>query len=321
MTNYTNESNKNLVWHGVLFNFARQMKKNCAVTIGFFDGVHRGHRYLLNQLDEFASSNGREPVAVTFDRHPGVIVRGDHAPLLLTTQEEKLSLLSNAFKGEIVVLPFTREMSEMTAKQFMESVLRDKLNADFLLMGYNHRFGHGGGTAEEYKAWGTETGIEVCVADALEGEMVSSSRIRSLICLGKIVEANALLGYPYFLTGKVTAGKKIGREIGFPTANLLVPEQKLVPACGVYSVLVSLPDGTKRGGMLCIGHRPTVEPDGDISVEVNIFDYDNNLYEEQLTVEFIDKMRDETQFSSLDALKRQLMHDAVSARAIIGKMT
>jgi riboflavin kinase/FMN adenylyltransferase len=295
------------------------MRKGYAVTIGFFDGVHRGHRFLLQQLEKLAVDNGLSAMAVTFDRHPRQVVCEGFVPSLLTTQEEKLALLSKAFGGEVVVLPFTSELSSLTAKEFMQSVLREKLNAELLLMGYNHRFGHGGGTPEEYTEWGRETGIEVCMAKALEGEKVSSSRIRNLISLGEMEKASTMLGYPYFLTGKVTSGKQIGRKIGFPTANLNCSEQKLLPACGAYAVWIELPDGTKRGGMLCIGHRPTVEPNGNISVEAHIFDFNDNLYGEQISVDFIGKLRDERYFASLEELKHQLTHDAASAREIINR--
>lgn len=293
------------------------MNKGFAATIGFFDGVHRGHRYLLQQLEELAAANDLSPIAVTFDCHPRTVVQKDFVPSLLTTQEEKLALLSEVFKGEVVVLPFTQELSALSAKEFMESVLRDKLNAKLLLMGYNHHFGHGGGTHEDYEAWGRETGIKVCLAEALSGEKVSSSRIRSLIGLGEMEKANEMLGYPYFLTGKVTKGKQIGRQIGFPTANLLTAEHKLLPVCGVYAVWVRMPDGTKKGGMLCIGHRPTVEENGKISVEVHIFDFNGNLYGESISIDFIGKLRDERHFDSLQSLQQQLNLDAVSVKEMI----
>lgn len=296
------------------------MNKGCAVTIGFFDGVHRGHRYLLQQLEELAAMNNLLPVCVTFDRHPRTVVMNDFIPSLLTTQEEKQNLLSKAFNGKVVVLPFTEELCVLTAKEFMQQVLREKLNTEILLMGYNHRFGHGGGTQEEYAAWGAETGIKVCVAQALNGEKVSSSRIRSLISDGDIEGANAMLGYPYFLTGRVTGGKQIGRQIGFPTANLTIPEQKLLPACGVYAVWVIMPDGTRRGGMLCIGHRPTIETNGEISVEAHIFDFSGNLYGASISLEFIGKLRDEQHFASLDALQQQLAIDATSAQDMIRRL-
>ena len=295
------------------------MKKGCAVTIGFFDGVHRGHRYLLQQLEDLATANGLSAVAVTFDRHPRTVVNDDFIPSLLTTQEEKLSLLSRTFNGKVVVLPFTKELSTMTAKEFMQSELRDKQDTELLLMGYNHQFGHGGGTTEEYIAWGKETGIKVCIADALDGEKVSSSKIRNLINKGDIEGANTMLGYQYFLEGEVTGGKQIGRQIGFPTANLSLPAQKLLPACGVYAVRVVMPDGTKRGGMLCIGHRPTIETNGEVSIEVNILDFIGKLYGEHLRLELIGKLREERQFSSLDALQQQLTLDAAAAREIIGR--
>ena len=293
------------------------MRKGFALTIGFFDGVHQGHRYLLQQLEELAAANGLSAAAVTFDRHPRTVVQPNFVPSLLTTQEEKLDLLSKAFSGKIIVLPFTQELSEMTAKEFMQNILRDKLNAELLLMGYNHRFGHGGGNPENYVTWGHETGIKVCLAKALAGEKVSSSRIRNLISLGDVKKANNLLGYPYFLTGEVTEGKQIGRQIGFPTANLTLPEQKLMPACGVYAVWVTMPDHSRRGGMLCIGHRPTVEQNGEISVEVHIFDFNGNLYGTSISIDFIEKLRDERHFDSLEELQKQLILDAALAQETI----
>ena len=293
------------------------MRKGFALTIGFFDGVHQGHRYLLQQLEELAAANGLSAAAVTFDRHPRTVVQSDFVPSLLTTQEEKLALLSRAFSGKIIVLPFTQELSEMTAKEFMQNILRERLNAELLLMGYNHRFGHGGGNPEDYVTWGQETGIKVCLAKALAGEKVSSSRIRNLISLGEVKRANNLLGYPYFLTGKVTEGKQIGRQIGFPTANLTLPEQKLMPACGVYAVWVTMPYHSKRGGMLCIGHRPTVEQNGEISVEVHIFDFNGDLYGTSISIDFIEKLRDERHFDSLEELHKQLILDAALAQETI----
>lgn len=293
------------------------MRKGFALTIGFFDGVHQGHRYLLQQLEELAAANGLSAAALTFDRHPRTVVQPNFVPSLLTTQEEKLDLLSKAFSGKIIVLPFTQELSEMTAKEFMQNILREKLNAELLLMGYNHRFGHGGGNPEDYVTWGHETGIKVCLAKALAGEKVSSSRIRNLISLGDVKKANNLLGYPYFLTGEVTEGKQIGRQIGFPTANLTLPEQKLMPACGVYAVWVTMPDHSRRGGMLCIGHRPTVEQNGEISVEVHIFDFNGNLYGTSISIDFIEKLRDERHFDSLEELQKQLMLDAALAQETI----
>lgn len=293
------------------------MKKGFAVTIGFFDGVHKGHRFLLRQLEEHAAANDLRAAVVTFDQHPRTVVQKDFVPALLTTQEEKLTLLSEAFDGEIVVLPFTQELSVMTAKEFMQVVLRDKLNTELLLMGYNHRFGHGGGTKEEYLTWGKEVGIEVCLAEGLAGEKVSSSRIRNLICLGEMQKANDLLGYPYFIAGKVVEGKQIGRQMGFPTANVSLPKEKLLPACGVYAVWVTMPDGTRRGGMLCIGHRPTIEENGEISVEVHVFDFEGNLYDTSISIDFIEKLRDEQHFDSLDTLQQQLMLDAASVRELI----
>lgn len=295
------------------------MKTGLAVTIGFFDGVHLGHAFLLRQLEQLADAKHLEATAVTFDRHPKTVVKGDFIPSLLTTQEEKLDRLSTAFGGKVVVLPFTKELSELSAKAFMQSILCERLGTKFLLMGYNHRFGHDGGTMEEYTEWGKELGIEVRRAEPLDGEKVSSSRIRNLLISGEIDRANAMLGYPYFLSGTVVGGKQIGRQIGFPTANICAPREKLIPANGVYAVEVTLPDGTKRGGMLSIGRRPTIEKNGEISIETHIFDYSGNLYGESISAHFIGKLRNEQHFSSLQELQHQLTEDAASAKAMIEK--
>lgn len=290
--------------------------KECAVTIGFFDGVHLGHRCLLRQLEELATARGLVPVAVTFDRHPLEVVGNGYMPSLLNTAAEKAARLGASFGGEVVVLPFTKELSRMSAREFMQSVLRDKLHASVLLMGYDHHFGHGGGTPEQYAAWGKEVGIEVRQAMVLEGEKVSSSLIRRHITEGLIAEANKLLGYTYYIYGEVTEGKQIGRQMGFPTANIVLPEHKLCPGCGVYAAIATLPDGTRHGSMLCIGHRPTVEDAGAISIEAHIFDFTGDLYGQNVRLELIGRLRDERRLDSLEALQQQLTIDAREARQI-----
>jgi len=290
------------------------MNKGLAVTIGFFDGVHLGHAFLLHQLEVLAAEKGLEPAAVTFDRHPKAVLGTECPPSLLTTQQEKLALLAQTFAGTVTVLPFTQELSRLTAREFMQTVLCQRLHTRFLLMGYNHRFGHGGGTMDDYIAWGKELGITVCRAEPLEGEKVSSSRIRTLLASGEIEKANAMLGHPYFLTGTVVRGKQIGRQIGFPTANISAPPHKLIPASGAYAVEVSLPDGSKRSGMLSIGRRPTIENNGEISIEVHILDFEGCLYNSTISAHFIGKIRDEQHFPSLLELQRQLHKDALAAR-------
>lgn len=293
------------------------MNKPSAVTIGFFDGVHRGHRCLLRQLEGLAAERGLLPVAVTFDRHPMEVVRPEGSPSLLTTAEEKARLLHAAFSGQTVILPFTPELGALSAQSFMLEVLRRCFGTEVLLMGYDHRFGHGGGTPVQYVEWGKEAGIEVVQAHVLSGEKVSSSRIRRAIAEGCIEEANRLLGYTYFIGGTVTHGKQIGRTIGFPTANLRTEEHKLLPGCGVYAVRVTLPDGNCKGGMLCIGHRPTVETAGNISIEVNIFDFNGDLYGSNLRLDIVARLREERAFGSLRSLKQQLTKDAAAARLMI----
>lgn len=293
------------------------MNKQCAVTIGFFDGVHRGHRCLLRQLEGLAAERGLLPVAVTFDRHPMEVIRPECSPALLTTAEEKSRLLHSAFSGKTAILSFTPALGALSAQSFMQNVLRRQFDTAVLLMGYDHNFGHGGGTPAQYVEWGKEAGIEVVQAHVLNGEKVSSSRIRRLIAEGCIEEANRLLGYSYFIGGTVIRGKQIGRTIGFPTANLHTAEHKLLPGCGVYAVRATLPDGICKGGMLCIGHRPTVETAGNISIEANIFDFNGDLYGSYLRLDIVERLREERAFNSLCSLKQQLSKDAAAAKRMI----
>lgn len=283
-------------------------------TIGFFDGVHRGHQCLVGQLREHAERLGMKSMLVTFDRHPRQVLHADYVPGLLSTLEEKVGLLRQTGVDEVRVLHFTPEMAGMDARQFMRDVLAGELGVAVLLMGYDHHFGHGGGTFPEYCEWGREAGIQVVLATELPGERVSSSVIRRMLSSGDVTGAERLLGRGYVLSGRVVAGHHVGHSLGFPTANLALPGEKLVPACGVYAVRVTLPDGQMRGGMLCIGSRPTLRNGGDVSVEVNIFDFQGNLYDQEISVTFVARLRDERAFPSVEDLRSQLARDEEEAR-------
>ncbi len=286
-------------------------------TIGFFDGVHRGHLCLIQQLLEEARKRGLKSLLVTFDRHPRTVVSPGHVPTLLTTLEEKEGLLRRTGVDEIAVLPFTHEMSCLSAREFMEQVLRRELNVQVLILGYDHAFGHGGGSLNDYVRWGKETGIEVLRAHELEDVMVSSSKCRRLLEAGDVKGAAEMLGRPYSLSGEVVRGFHVGHELGFPTANLQADADKLIPAYGAYAVWATLEDGERHGGMLNIGNRPTIGNGETMSIEVNLLDYEGNLYGQRMTVEFVGRLRDERRFASRDELMQQLAQDEEATKILL----
>ena len=281
-----------------------------AATIGFFDGVHRGHLFLINQMCSLAKAQGMESVIITFDRHPREVIQTDYVPQLLSLSTEKLFLLHKSGVDGVEVLHFTKEMSEWSASEFMTRVLKEQLGISTLVMGYDHRFGHDGGSHEDYIRWGKECGIDVVLAGELEEEKVSSSRIRSLLKEGQLAEANGLLGYDYPLSGTVVKGHQIGRHLGFPTANLRIPQEKLLPADGVYAGQAMLSDGEACPAVLNIGHRPTMQNGMDVTVEVHLINFSDDLYGKEMQVKLMVRIRDEQQFSSIDELRVQIQKDA-----------
>ena len=216
----------------------------------------------------------------------------------------------------IAILPFTLELSRLSAREFMEQVLRRELGVEVLILGYDHAFGHGGGSLDDYVRWGRETGIEVVRAHELSSLMVSSSKCRRLIEEGDVRGASEMLGRFYTLSGEVVRGFHVGHELGFPTANLQVDAEKVMPRNGAYAVWATLADGERHGGMLNIGTRPTIGNGETTSVEVNLLDYDGNLYDQRLTVEFVARLRDERRFDSRSELMSQLALDEAAAREL-----
>lgn len=287
-------------------------------SIGFFDGVHRGHLCLIEQLRDEAGRRGMGSLLVTFDRHPRTVLSPSQVPPLLTTLEEKERLLRETGVSEIAILPFTLELSRLSAREFMEQVLRRELGVEVLILGYDHAFGHGGGSLDDYVRWGRETGIEVVRAHELSSLMVSSSKCRRLIEEGDVRGAAEMLGRFYTLSGEVVRGFHVGHELGFPTANLQVDAEKVMPRNGAYAVWATLADGERHGGMLNIGTRPTIGNGETTSVEVNLLDYDGNLYDQRLMVEFVARLRDERRFDSRGELMSQLALDEAAARELLG---
>lgn len=288
-------------------------------TIGFFDGVHRGHRYLLDLLAKWKNQRGflRSQI-VTFAEHPRAVLCSDYVPALLSTSDEKVALLRQTSVDYVEMMHFTPSLSKLSARAFMEQILRDQLGVRLLVMGYDHHFGHGGGEWADYVRWGQEVGIEVVHALPMpetdndrvhEALRVSSSTIRRLLDEGRVEQANHLLGYCYRIEGIVVRGHQVGREIGFPTANLQTDSVKLLPMKGVYAVRVTLEDGSQHKGMLNIGERPTIDDSREVTIEVHLLDYAGNLYGSRLTLEFLSFLRHEQRFDSRAALVNQMERD------------
>lgn len=280
-------------------------------TIGFFDGVHCGHRFLISQVLEHARKEGLRSMAITMDRHPKTIVATDYVPCLLTTTEERMALLRESGIEHVEMLEFDHKMAGMDARTFMKEVLRKQLDVSTLVMGYDHRFGHGGGTHEDYIKWGLECGIKVVIAQQFKRHYASSSEIRRQLTEGNVAEAAKLLCHPYVLTGTVESGHQVGRTLGFPTANLRISQEKLIPATGVYAVMTEL--GT---GIMNIGRRPTLNNGTNLSIEVHIMNYEGDLYGKELHLSFIERIREERKFASLDELRAQIQRDIKQASAM-----
>lgn len=292
-----------------------------AAVIGNFDGVHKGHLSVIRHLRGLAAERHLVPVALTFDRHPRAVLKADFRPEFLTTQDERLSLLRSALQpdendgiaGDVHLLHFTKEFAAMPARRFMEEVLRDQLNVRLLLIGYDNHFGryNPDETFETYRQYGMELGIEVLMAVPLDVDnvRVSSSCIREMVRQGRMEEANACLGYMYSMTGPVVHGYEEGRKIGFPTANILPPDGKLMPLDGVYeSEVVIEGDRKVRKGMTNIGTRPTYNG-GNVTVETHILGFIGNVYGKTITVRLKRMIRPEMQFDSPEALREQIEKD------------
>lgn len=290
--------------------------KNAVVTSGTFDGVHVGHQKILRRLNEIASKISGETVVITFWPHPRHVLRPDDAGhLLLNTFEEKAALLKERGVHHLLRIPFTREFSQLSSQEFITSILVEKIGTKKLVIGYDHRFGRNReGSFEQLKVNGPQYGFEVeeIPPQDVDHVTVSSSRIRTALAEGDIATANHFLGKPYSMNGMVIKGDKLGRMLGFPTANIDVDSHlKLVPAHGIYASMVTI-GSTRYKGMLYIGNRPTV--DGTrTSIEVNIFEFDRDIYGENLKVDFISTLRKDTHFRDLEALKEQLTKDKAAA--------
>ncbi len=292
-------------------------------TIGFFDGVHRGHRFLLDHVIAEARAEGLASMAVTFDRHPRQVLHSDYVPQALSTPEEKLRLLAATGIDCAAVLHFDRDMAACGARDFMRDILRDGLGVRRLVIGYDHRFGHNRAEGfDDYVRYGRELGIVVEQAPAFSegGDKVSSSLVRRLLAAGDVERAAECLGRPYAVSGKVVGGYREGRRMGFPTANLDVAGSgRMLPADGVYATEVHV-GGEKSAlrGMTNIGRRPTFGTHG-VTVETYILDYSADLYGREMSLAFRSRLRGEHTFSSPGELAAQLAEDREEVRKVFGE--
>ena len=289
---------------------------NTIVTIGTFDGVHLGHQKIIKRLVELKTKQGGEIVLFTFDPHPRKVLFPEQTDLkLITTTKEKCELLKQFGVDNVLVFPFTKEFSQMHAQDYISDIIAKGLKTKTLVIGYDHRFGSNReGNIETLKQLAPVYGFDVEEIPALEiNELnISSTRIRKAIDEGDIKTANDFLGYSFFVTGTVIKGKQLGRTIGYPTANIFVEDtDKLIPKIGVYAVNVVL-NGTTYKGMLNVGVNPTTDTDNKIKIEVNIFDFDKDIYGETLKVEFVKWIRNEEKFANLDELKQALANDKIA---------
>lgn len=292
------------------------MAQEIVATVGTFDGVHLGHQHLLLSLRGRASELGLGVAVFTFSPHPAQVLRPDAVPALLSTPREREERLSSRVES-VHTLVFSRDLSNLSAEEFV-AYLRDEYGVRGLLLGYDHRFGRDAVLSfAEYEEIGRRCGVEIWHEDcflAPDGLPVSSSRIRRALHEGRVGEANSLLGYAYELTGCVMGGMRIGRAMGYPTANIAPEEStKLIPADGVYAVSVVIGSALHHG-MLYIGKRPTMDNGDYRSIEVNIFDLNADLYAKTLTLRLEDFVRRDRKFASVDELKAQIARDEAAIR-------
>ncbi|MEB8327943.1 bifunctional riboflavin kinase/FAD synthetase [Flavobacteriaceae bacterium KMM 6897] len=296
-------------------------KHPTAITIGTFDGVHIGHRKILERLINNAKLLNLKSTVLTFFPHPRMVLQ-QHADIkLLNTIEEKIKILEKTGLDNLIIHPFTKEFSRLSAPEFVQDILVDALGTKKIIIGYDHRFGRNrNANITDLIEFGKtmDFDVEEIPAQEIEDVSVSSTKIRNALLEGDIETANTYLGYPYMLTGTVSKGKGLGRQINFPTANLHIPEEyKLIPKKGVY-VVKSIIDGITVYGMMNIGYNPTVSGT-EKSIEIHFFDFENNLYDKKLQIDILERIRDEHKFDTLEDLKAQLQLDKKTSLAIIAK--
>ena len=293
---------------------------NSIVTIGTFDGVHLGHQKIIRRLVDIKQKQGGETILFTFDPHPRKVLFPDQTDLkLITTTKEKCELLKQFGIDHVLVYPFTKAFSQMHATDYISDIIAKGLKTKTLVIGYDHRFGSNReGSIDTLKELSSIYNfvVEEIPAQEINQLNISSTRIRKAIEEGDIKTANDFLGYPFFVTGIVVKGKQLGRTIGYPTANIFVEDKdKLIPKIGVYAVNVVV-DGKRYKGMLNVGINPTTDTDKLIKIEVNIFEFDEDIYGHDIKVEFVKWIRNEEKFANLEELKSALANDKIACSSL-----
>ncbi|WP_228852724.1 bifunctional riboflavin kinase/FAD synthetase [Aegicerativicinus sediminis] len=289
------------------------------VTVGTFDGVHLGHQKIITRLLEIAKREGKKTCILTFFPHPRMVLKPDSNIQLLQTIEERKNELKQLGIDHVVILKFNEQFSELTAEEYIKQFLLDQLKMSYMIIGYDHKFGKNRGAGiEELKYWGKKLNFDVeeISAKDIDEVSVSSTKIRNHLLNGEVEKASAFLGHPYYINGIVVKGEGIGKDLGFPTANIEVTESyKLIPSMGVYAVRVVISE-TLYPGMLNIGFNPTFK-DRSKSIEVNIFNFNRDIYGEPIKVLFVKWMRDELKFATVEDLTNQLKKDKESALKLL----
>lgn len=294
--------------------------KNPVLTLGMYDGVHIGHQTIINQLNQIADEIDGESVLLTFDPHPRMVLQPNCDLKFIYTLEEKEKALEKLGLDHLIIHPFTREFSQLTSVEFVSDLLVNQINIHTLVIGYDHHFGKNReGNYEQLEILSKEYGFQLVQIEAVDCDdiAVSSTKVRKALTEGNIDYVNKALGCNYPLSGVVVHGDKIGRTLGFPTANLRVNNLKIVPAHGVYSVNVFVED-KKYLGLLSIGVRATVTNSQELRIEVNILDFNEDIYGKTIRLEFLDKIRDEKKFNGLDELIEAMHQDKAHALAKYG---
>ncbi len=300
-------------------------KRRRIAAVGMYDGVHRGHKFLIDYLRLEAVQRSLAAAAVTFRNHPLTVVRPDAAPPMLSSPDEKMRMLEAAGVDDVIILDFNDKMRHMTAREFLK-MLKRRWAIDALVVGFNNRFGRDRLEGiEQYKAIGKEIGIDILEAPEYKGlgAPVSSSIIREHLAQGRLAEANKSLGRHYSIKGVVVDGRRLGRTLGFPTANVAPePANAALPVLGVYAAIVVTPDGVRRPAVVNIGRRPTVEEDPEaapVTIEAHIINYAGYLYGSTIEIDFISFIREEKKFASVEKLRNALESDKKKALALLRK--
>ena len=293
------------------------------LTIGTFDGVHQGHQSILQSVVNEAKAINGTSVLITFEPHPRKLIFPDEPLKLLCTLEERLALVANAQIDVVVVVPFTKEFAALSAEKYISNFLVAQFRPFLIIIGYDHRFGHdrtGDITMLRSYAHQYQYELKEISAHLILAAAVSSTKVRNLLLDGNVSAAHEMLGTAYSISGKVIRGAQRGRTIGFPTANIALPDiDKLVPKMGVYAVTILIKDHWYKG-MLNLGYNPTVVTDNEVKIEVHLFDFHQDIYDQELKVCFISRLRNEQKFESIEALKSQLQQDKVAAMAALSNL-